>query len=78
MNRAKVLLMAIGAIGIVGGAIAAKAKSHFTSLRCTISSTTDCSTIPPAYVLNSVGSQTIFCDEVTPKKCTVLTNVNPD
>ena len=77
MNRAKVLLMAIGAIGIVGGAIAAKAKSHFTTFRCATFSTTDCSSLTPAYELSPNG-QALFCEELTAKKCTVLTKVNPD
>ena len=74
MKKANVLLVAIGAIGIVGGAIAAKAKSRFCTLRCASFSTTDCSSLTPAYELSPNG-QALFCDELTPKKCTVLTNV---
>jgi len=71
MNKAKVLLMAIGAIGIVGGAIAAKAKNHFSVRRCTTASTNPCN-ITPAFKLDPSGSS-LYCDKVTAKHCTVLT-----
>jgi len=74
MNKAKVLLMAIGAIGIVGGAIAAKAKSHFSALRCTVTYTIDCSSVNPSYKLDPLCPQR-YCDKVTAKHCTVLTRI---
>jgi len=77
MNKAKVLLMAIGAIGIAGGAIAAKAKNHFSTLRCSISSNTSCSSLTPSYKLNTLGTAK-FCDAVTSGKCTVSTKVITD
>jgi len=77
MNKAKVLLMAIGAIGIAGGAIAAKAKNHFSALRCSISSNASCSSLTPGYTHYSLGSAK-FCDVATSGKCTVFTKVIVD
>jgi len=77
MNKAKVLLMGIVAIGIVGGAIAAKAKHHFTTLRCSIDFNPFCGNLTQNYRIDALG-YIKYCDKVTAAACTVKTKVNQD
>jgi len=78
MNKAKVLLMGIGAIGIVGGAIATKTKNNFSALRCTATSTIDCRGSNSVYKLCPFPSTIKYCDAVTAGHCTVPTKVCAD
>ena len=78
MKKAKIMLMAIAVLGVVGGALAFKAQKFLGNYYCSTTKTTGahCSS---SYI-TEVGGATLYCTTepiTTLRSCSILYSVEP-
>lgn len=73
MKKAKIMLMALGVIGIVSGAMAFKAKKFTGTYFCSTTKTINC---PGTYTTGAGATTRLFCTQDASLTCSVLTSVH--
>jgi len=75
MNKAKFMLLGIGVVGVVGGALAFKAQKFSGNKFCTDSPNPNCPTDSHYNTSTPLGGQQLQCTSVSGAPCTATLTV---